>query len=118
MLFNLLNTLLGLWLVAMAVLDRAFFAASSWHAEGAVIAAAIVLLAGLARRSDYDAWHANVTTTLGGLLVASVILSALVPLPLLASTWVAFWVGLLTAFLSLWALLYRPGQTPPSQTRA
>ncbi|TAM91552.1 hypothetical protein EPN42_03375 [bacterium] len=107
MIANGINVILGISLVYVAVLDTPLFAGPAWRGAAALAALCFVVLASVARRSDYAPWHAILTTWLGGILLATVALSFLPAWPVTASTWICFWAGLLTAFLALWAALYR-----------
>ncbi|TAM74201.1 hypothetical protein EPN44_11860 [bacterium] len=107
MIANGINVILGISLVYVAVLDTPLFAGPSWRGIAALAALCFVAFAFTARRSDYAPWHAILTSWLGALLVAAVGLSFIPAWPVAASTWICFWAGLLTAFLALWAALYR-----------
>ena len=107
MIANGINVILGISLVYVAVLDTPLFAGPAWRGIAALAALCFIAFALLARRSDYAPWHAVVTTWLGAILLAAVGLSFLPVWPMTASTWLCFWAGLLTAFLAMWAMLYR-----------
>ncbi|TAM58910.1 hypothetical protein EPN52_09750 [bacterium] len=107
MIANSLNIVLGLALVYAAVLDTPLFAGPAWRGVAVLAAFCFIALALLARRTDYARWHSILVNWLGGVLLAGVALSFLPAWPLTASTWICFWTGLLTAFLALWAVLYR-----------
>ncbi|MGH8280059.1 MAG: hypothetical protein ACRETQ_10935 [Gammaproteobacteria bacterium] len=100
---NILNTLVGLFLVYLAVLkilwiERQYFPLL-------VFAAVIFVLALWARRTDPARWYSTVNMILAVLLA----ILALLPLPTLPNLtfWGGFWVGILVAVTALWAALYR-----------
>ncbi len=106
MIANLLNTLLGLWLVYVAVLDPAWASANAWKLP---LAGVIVLLLALwARASDFRKWQSSANFVLGVLLVVLAALHWLDAAPRLVMFWGVFWPGILVAVLALWAALYRP----------
>lgn len=102
---NLLNTLLGLWLVYAAILRPTWTASSLDLATAAIV---VFVLALWARPGDYGKWQSSTNIVLGILLLlfAGVQRAGLSP-PLL-TFWAAFWVGMLVAVFALWAALYRP----------
>ena len=105
MIANLLNTLLGLWLVYVAVLDPAW-AASSWKL--ALAGVVVIALAFWARASDYRTWQSTVDAVLGVSLLVLAALHATGMAPVLLMFWGTFWPGVLVAVFALWAALYRP----------
>lgn len=108
MIANVLNAILGLWLVYVAVLDPAWNA-NSWKL---VLAGAVVIaLAFWARASDYRKWQSSVDVVLGVLLLVLAALHATGVAPPLLVFWGTFWPGVLVAVFALWAALYRP-RTP------
>lgn len=117
MIANLLNVVLGLWLVYAAVLDPAWASANDWRLPLAAVV--ILVLALWARASDHRKWQSSVNLALG---VALLILSGIhwkgVAPPLLMY-WGIFWPGIVVAVLALWATLYRPrgGQTDTDASR-
>ncbi len=125
---NLLNTLIGLWLAYVAIFPgteavgkkltmpgagaptAGLVAAHSPHfAELLVAAVATVVLALWARRSDVSHWQSNSTIVAAVVLAIVVILDRLWTLSSVLMFWVVLWVGLVSATLSLWAALDRPG---------
>ena len=110
MIANIVNTLLGIYLVYAAVLNPALMA-GPFRVLAPAAGALIVLLALVARRSDYHPWHASVTTFLGAALILLGAWNVFVPTALVVNYWSAFWVGVLTAFVCLWAAIYRPLKT-------
>ena len=106
MIANLLNGVLGVWLVYVAVLDPDWAGANWWRLPLAAIL--VLVLALWARSSDFRKWQSSVNLVLGALLL---ILSGLritaMARPLLMF-WGIFWSGILVAIMSLWAALYRP----------
>lgn len=105
MIANVLNAILGLWLVYVAVLDPAWNA-SSWKL--ALAGVVVIALAFWARASDYRKWQSGVDAVLGGLLLVLAALHATGAAPALLVFWGTFWPGVLVAVFALWAALYRP----------
>ena len=102
---NLANTVLGLWLVYVAVLDP------RWGTKSWVLALAgvvVLVLALWARGSDYRKWQSSVNLVLGVVLILLAALDWAGLLTPLALFWGVFWPGVLVAIFSLWAALYRP----------
>lgn len=109
MIANALNTILGIWLAYIAVLDPSFVNNSTWHLP--VLAIAVIVLAAAARPGDYLKW-ASTTNIVAGivlLLLAGLRWSALAPDLLMF--WGVFWSGIVVSVLALWAALYRPQHT-------
>lgn len=107
---NLLNAVLGLWLVYVAVLDPAWAAHTHWRlplAGGLVLALAV-----WARRSDYLKWPSMVNVVLGAALLVLAALKWEGAAPPLVVFWGLFWPGLLVPIFALWAALYRPRSDP------
>ncbi len=103
---NLLNTLLGLWLVYVAIFPLSI---SGQPYRWLLAAAAFtVALAIWARRSDYSIWQSTAT------IIAALALALLVTVAWLWASspdlmfWGVLWAGLISATFSLWAALYRP----------
>ncbi len=105
MIANLLNALLGLWLVYVAVLDSAW-TASSWKL--ALAGVVVIALSLWARASDYRKWQSTVDVVLGVLLLILAALHAMGTAPALVMFWGTFWPGVLVAIFALWSALYRP----------
>lgn len=106
MIANLLNTLLGLWLVYVTVLDPAWAGASPWKLP--LVGAVVLVLALWARASDFRKWQSSVNLVLGALLLVLAALHWRGDAPPLLMFWGVFWPGILVAVLALWAALYRP----------
>jgi hypothetical protein len=108
MIANLLNTLVGLWLAHMAIFPDA---AGSGRDRFVLIAAiGTIVLALWARRSDAAAWHSSTTIVTGVLLALLEIANQLVHVSDVLMFWGILWAGLISATVSLWAVLYRPPQ--------
>lgn len=106
MIANLLNTLLGLWLVYVAVLDPKWTAAGDWKLP---LAGVLVLALALwARASDFRKWQSSVNLVLGVLLLVLAGYQWKASAPPLVMFWGLFWIGVLVAIFALWAALYRP----------
>lgn len=104
---NLLNALLGLWIAYVAIFPMTIGANYHRWLLGAAILT--VVLALWARRSDHAPWQSTMTIIAG--VTLAVILGAdrfLLASPVLLF-WGVLWVGLVSATLSLWAAIYRPG---------
>src|SRR5574337_5404 len=102
---NIINTLVGLFLAYLVVLqplwvERQYFPLL-------VFAAVIFSMALWARRTDPARWFSSVNIVLAVLLA----ILALLPLPTLPNLtfWGGFWIGILVPVVALWAVLYRPG---------
>ncbi len=106
MIANLLNCMLGIWLVYVAVLDPAWGGASNWRL--ALAAVVVLALALWARASDHAKWQSSTNLVLGALLLIVAGLHWRGDAPPLLMFWGVFWVGILVAVLALWAALYRP----------
>jgi len=106
MIANLLNCILGLWLVYVAVLDPGWAAETGWKLPLAAIV--VVALALWARASDFRKWQSSTNEVLGVLLLVVAGLHWRGDAPPLLMFWGIFWAGILVAILALWAALYRP----------
>lgn len=104
MIANALNTLLGLWLVYAAVLDRAW-AENTWTLP--VAGVLVVVLAVWARMTDYRRWQSSTNIVLGIVLLILTALHGLGAASPLVMFWAVFWPGILVAVFALWSLLYR-----------
>ncbi len=104
MIANLLNTLLGLWLVYAAVLHPAW-TTDAWKLPIAAIL--VIVLAFWARASDYRKWQSSVNMVLGLVLAVLAGLHWGGLVSPLVMFWGVFWPGILVAVLALWAALYR-----------
>lgn len=103
---GILNTILGLALVYISVLDLALVEGRTWHVI--VAGGIIVVLALWARLRDAMHWPSTTNIVLGVLLLLFGILQWITPLAHLFVFWYVFWVGILVAVIALWAALYRP----------
>jgi hypothetical protein len=102
---NLLNSLLGIWLVYAIILNPDLIG-SPWRVV--VIAIVIFALALWARRTDYSPWQSSTNIVLALLLLLLALLKVPSYVSPLVNFWVLFWVGILVATLALWAAIYRP----------
>lgn len=107
MIANIAQTLIGIWLVYAAVLNPVLLA-SPFRMIAIVAGLVIAVLSMVARRSDYHPWHSNVTITLGVALLLLGLWNLFEPTATIINYWSLFWVGVLVAFVALWAALYRP----------
>jgi len=108
MIANLLNTILGLWLVYSTVLDPTW-TANYWKIP--VAGVLVLLLALWARASDYRKWQSSVNLVLGVVLLVLATLHWAELLSPLVIFWGVFWPGILVAILALWAALYHPASS-------
>jgi len=102
---NLLNTLLGIWLIYAIILSPDSIG-SPWRVV--VIAIVIFALALWARRTDYSPWQSSTNIVLALLLLLMALLKVPPFVSPLVNFWAVFWVGILVAILALWAAIYRP----------
>lgn len=109
MLPNIVNTLFGLFLVYAAVLNPALLSERRYLTIGGGIV--ILILAGLAMRTDHHPWQ-NTVNMLMGLLLTVLGILPLATYPVV-TFWGVFWVGTVVAVLALWAALYRPALGEP-----
>jgi hypothetical protein len=116
MIADLLNTLVGLWLAHTAI----FPDAAGTGRDRYVLIAAIgtIVLAVWARRSDASPWQSTTTMTVGVLLALLEIAHQLMSVSDMLMFWGILWAGLISATLSLWAALYRPGTVDSSRVIA
>lgn len=104
---NYLNTLIGIGLVYVAVLNLDLLAGKVLPT--AVVAVVIFGLSLVSRRRDLERWQSTCNVILAfGLLV----LAALQVQPYRYLTfWGFFWVGILVAILALWAAIQGRGES-------
>lgn len=102
---NLINAIIGIWLVYLAVLNPALIHEGR---KTVYIAGIAVLVLGVwARGSDYVKWYSSTNIVLGVILLLTAGLQ-LVLWSEAITFWMVFWAGLTVAIISLWAALYRP----------
>jgi hypothetical protein len=111
MIGNLLNVLLGLWLVYSAIFANP--AGDMNIAALAASAAAVIVFAAWARRTDPMAWPGDTNLVLGALLLLVAVIRWAVYAPPLLSFWILLLVGIAIAVVAMWSMLYRP-DTPRS----
>jgi len=105
---GLLNTLVGLWLAHTAIFPNVTGAGRD---RFILIAAVITIaLAAWARRSDTSPWQSTVAIATGGLLALLAIAHQLTHISDVLMFWGVLWAGLVSATVSLWAVLYRPSE--------
>jgi predicted ferric reductase len=114
MIANLLNTMLGIWLVYVAVLDPGWAGDSVRLALAGVV---VVALAIWARASDHRKWQSSVNVGLGAVLLILAALHWTGVAPPLVMFWGVFWPGVLVAILALWAVLYQPARSSTQAVR-
>ncbi len=103
---NLLEGLLGLWLVWVAVLDPALVDSHGWVI--ALSAIVLVLLGLAAFRIDYLKWPAVTDVVLGLVLLVLYFGTSIVSSGTL-TFWMLFWSGCIAGIVSLWSVFYRQG---------
>ncbi len=106
MIANIINVLIGLWLTYVAIFAQPSGEAPRWALLAAALA--IVLLAIVARRSDFSGWQSATNIVLGALLIIVAGVNWATGLPLLLMFWVELWIGLAVATFALWAVLHHP----------
>jgi len=105
MIANVLNFLIGLGVSYFAIFATPS-ATVPWIL--ATVGVAIVVLALIARRSDFSGWQSATNTVLGAVLFVVTLINWGLPLSPLVTFWINLWVGLTVASLALWAALYHP----------
>ena len=108
---NIVNTLIGLFLVYAAVLNPSLVSGSVYPLL--VLGIVILVLAGWAMRSDNDPWQ-NTLNMLMGVLLALLGVLPLSTYPIV-TFWGVFWVGTTVAVMALWAAIYRPPLGKPAE---
>src|SRR5512140_2315890 len=106
MIANVLNVLIGLGVTYVAIFGMPASAPVPWIL--APVGIAIVVLALIARRSDFSGWQSATNTVLGVVLLVLTLINWGVPVSPLVTFWIDLWVGLTVASLALWAVLYHP----------
>lgn len=106
MIANLLNFLIGLGVSYVAIFGTPASAPMPWIL--APVGIAIVVLALIARRSDFSGWQSATNTVLGVVLLVVTLVNWGIPVSPLVTFWINLWVGLTVASLALWAALYHP----------
>ena len=109
MIANLLNALLGLWLVYLAVLDPAW-SEGTWKLALAGIV--VIVLSVWARATDLRKWQSSVNVLLGVVLLLLAAIDWAGAATALVLFWAVFWPGILVAVFALWSLLYRRPSIP------
>ena len=111
---NLMNTVLGIWLVYAAVLKPA-----ELEARLAVLASGIAIfaLAIWAYQADYLKWPATTVGALGAGLALYAGIKLSEPAGFV-TFWVALFVGIAVAIVSLWSALYRQPSAPDYAVRS
>ena len=113
MIANVLNFLIGLGVSYVAIFATPGVTAP-WIL--APVGVAIVVLALIARPSDFSGWQSATNIFLGVVLLVVTLINWGVPLSPLVTFWINLWVGLTVASLALWAALYHPKVDAPQQT--
>lgn len=110
---NILNTLLGLGLVYVAVLDIQLLAGRAMTM--ASLAVVIFVLALISRLRDLQRWQSNTTLVLAVVLL---VLAFLQNKPWGYLTfWGLFWVGILVSILALWGAIQAPAEKHETSVR-
>lgn len=101
---NILNTLLGLGLVYVAILDINVLAGRIWPM--ALLSGVVFVLALFSRRHDVEGWQSATTMVVSvGLLIIALVQHQ--PWQYL-TFWGLFWVGILVSTLALWGAIQKP----------
>jgi hypothetical protein len=109
MIANILNFLVGIGVAYVAVFGTPASIRSPWALPVAGIA--IVVLALIARRSDFSGWQSATNIVLGIVLIVATLSDWAVAVSPLVMFWIDLWVGLMVASLALWAALYHPKES-------
>jgi hypothetical protein len=107
MIGNLLNILLGLWLVYSAI-----FASPAGDMSIASLAASaigVIAFAAWAQRADPMRWPSATNLVLGAALLVVAAARWAVYVPSLLSFWIILLIGITVAIVAMWSMLYRPG---------
>ena len=106
MIGNLLNGLVGLWLVYSAIFATP---AGNMSNIGLTISSvAIIVLAAWARQTDPAGWQSATNLALGVVLFLEAAARWAVEVAPLVSFWSILLIGIAVAIVALWSLLYRP----------
>src|SRR5215472_10660153 len=105
MIANVLNFLIGLSVSYVAIFATPGVTAP-WIL--APVGVAIVVLALIARRSDFSGWQSATNIVLGTVLLVITLINWGLPISPLVTFWINLWVGLTVASLALWGALYHP----------
>jgi hypothetical protein len=105
MIANLVNFVIGLGVSYVAIFGTAS-APVPWIL--APVGIAIVVLALIARRSDFSGWQSATNIVLGIVLLVITLINWSLSISPLVTFWINLWVGLTVASLALWAALYHP----------
>lgn len=106
MIANALNFLIGLAVTYVAIFGMPATLRGPWILIAAGIA--MVVLALIARRSDYSGWQSTTNIVLAIILIVVTLVGSATPISPLVMFWIELWVGLTVASLALWATLYHP----------
>jgi hypothetical protein len=109
MIANVLNFLIGLGVSYVAIFGTP--ASAPVPSILALVGIAIVVLALIARRTDFSGWQSATNIVLGIVLLVVTLINWSVPLSPLVTFWIDLWVGLTVASLALWAALYHPKES-------
>ena len=109
MIANILNFLVGIGVAYVAVFGTPASIRSPWILPVAGIA--IIVLALVARRSDFSGWQSATNIVLGIVLAVAALVERAVAISPLVTFWIELWVGLTVASLALWAAFYRPKES-------
>jgi hypothetical protein len=106
MIGNLLNILLGLWLAYSAIFANPAGALND--AALASGAAAVIVCAVWARRTDGMGWPSGTNIVLGATLLLLAALRWTMGVAPLVCFWIILLVGIAVAIAAMWSMLYRP----------
>jgi len=106
MIGNLLNGLVGLWLVYSAIFATP--AGNMSNTGLAIAGVAVIVLAAWARQTDPLGWYSATNLVLGAVLLLEAAVRRAVAVEPLVSFWSILLIGIAVAIVALWSLLYRP----------
>ncbi len=109
---GILNTVIGLALVCVSVLQSALIEQRGWQLVVGGIA--ITALAIWSRRGDAMRWFSTTAIVLGVSLFLFGLLQWTTTIAELFAFWFVFFDGILLGVVSLWAALYRPRERTPT----
>jgi hypothetical protein len=105
MIGNLLNILVGLWLVYSAIFANPAGAMNNVAlAAGAV---AVIVFAVWARQTDSLGWQSGTNIVLAAVLLVLAVLRWVIGVAPLVSFWIILLVGITIAIAAMWSMLYR-----------
>lgn len=114
MIADIVNGILGIFLIYVAVLQDEFLHSTRGSLFEAVMGVAIVLLA-LVAGASRERWYSRILIPLGAALVLFAVLADFVPMQLMLEHWFVFWIGVFTGVVALWGALYPHNLEPKAE---